>query len=134
MCNGDESQLSDEVIGQVCEAVRPVRPDGHGAPWRVLAGEEKRIKDAGLLQRGNVLGHEYVGEVVEVGAGVAGWKVGDRLVALPAKPCGRCAACQAGRADECSQIVMQGFDPRMPGAYAESRPAWRRSRRKFPRI
>ena len=42
--NGDESQLSDEVIGQVCEAVRPVRPDGHGAPWRVLAGEEKRIK------------------------------------------------------------------------------------------
>jgi len=43
--NGDESQLSDEVIGQVCEAVRPVRPDGHGAAWRVLAGEEKRIKD-----------------------------------------------------------------------------------------
>jgi hypothetical protein len=42
--NGDESQLSDEVIGQVCEAVRPVRPDGHGAAWRVLLGEEKRIK------------------------------------------------------------------------------------------
>jgi hypothetical protein len=43
--NGEESQLSDEMIGQVCEAVRPVRPDGHGAAWRALAGEEKRIKD-----------------------------------------------------------------------------------------
>jgi transposase len=43
--NGDESQLSDEVIGQVCEAVRPVRPDGHGTAWRTLAGEEKRIND-----------------------------------------------------------------------------------------
>ena len=73
----------------------------------------------GLLQPGNVLGHEYAGEVVEVGAGVEGWSVGDRLVALPAKPCGRCAACQSGRASECSQIIMQGFDVQMPGAYAE---------------
>lgn len=43
--NGDESQLSDELVGQVCEAVRPVRPDGHGAAWSALAGEEQRIKD-----------------------------------------------------------------------------------------
>ena len=42
--NGDESQLTDEVMGQVCEAVRPVRPDGHGASWQVLLGEEERIK------------------------------------------------------------------------------------------
>jgi hypothetical protein len=26
--NGDESQLSDELIGRVCERVRPTRPDG----------------------------------------------------------------------------------------------------------
>jgi threonine dehydrogenase-like Zn-dependent dehydrogenase len=85
----------------------------------ICASDLHAVEVPGLLQRGNVLGHEYVGEVVEVGAGVAGWKVGDRLVALPAKPCGRCGACQAGRADECSQIVMQGFDMQMPGAYAE---------------
>ncbi len=42
--NGPESQLTDEVIGQVCEAVRPCRPDGHGAAWQVLLGEEERIK------------------------------------------------------------------------------------------
>lgn len=42
--DGPESQLTDEVIGQVCEAVRPCRPDGHGAAWQVLLGEEERIK------------------------------------------------------------------------------------------
>jgi thiamine pyrophosphate-dependent acetolactate synthase large subunit-like protein len=77
------------------------------------------VEVPGLLQSGNVLGHEYAGEVVEVGPGCDDWKVGDRLVALPAKPCGTCPQCQAGRHAECSQIIMQGFDMRMPGAYAE---------------
>jgi threonine dehydrogenase-like Zn-dependent dehydrogenase len=85
----------------------------------ICASDLHAVEVPGLLQPGNVLGHEYAGEVVEVGAGVEGWNVGDRLVALPAKPCGRCAACQAGRAADCSQIIMQGFDPKMPGAYAE---------------
>jgi transposase len=43
--DGDESQLSDELVGQVCEAVRPSRPDGHGESWKVLLDEESRIKD-----------------------------------------------------------------------------------------
>lgn len=85
----------------------------------ICASDLHAVEVPGLLQNGNVLGHEYVGEVVEVGAGVEGWHVGERLVALPAKPCGRCAACQAGSTADCSQIIMQGFDLRMPGAYAE---------------
>jgi transposase len=40
---GGEEQLSDELIGQVCERVRPRRPDGHGESWRRLVGEEKQI-------------------------------------------------------------------------------------------
>jgi 2-desacetyl-2-hydroxyethyl bacteriochlorophyllide A dehydrogenase len=85
----------------------------------ICASDLHAAEVPGLLQPGNVLGHEYAGEVIEVGPGVEGWAVGDRLVALPAKPCGRCAACQANRAAECSQIIMQGFDVQMPGAYAE---------------
>ncbi|MGH2836712.1 MAG: hypothetical protein ACRDJY_00005, partial [Thermoleophilaceae bacterium] len=42
--DGDESQLSDELVGQVCERVRPHRPDGHGDSWRVLLGQEEQIK------------------------------------------------------------------------------------------
>ena len=77
------------------------------------------VEVPGLLQPGSVLGHEYSGEVVEVGPACEGWRVGDRLIAVPARPCGTCFECQRGRYAECSQIIAQGFDPRMPGAYAE---------------
>jgi transposase len=42
--SGGEEQLTDELIGQVCERVRPRRPDGHGESWRRLLGEENQIK------------------------------------------------------------------------------------------
>lgn len=42
--SGSEDQLTDELIGQVCERVRPRRPDGHGEAWRALLGEEERIR------------------------------------------------------------------------------------------
>ncbi len=42
--NGDESQLTDELIGLVCERVRPRRPDGHGESWRQLCQVEDEIK------------------------------------------------------------------------------------------
>ena len=41
---GGEDQLTDEVIGLVCETVRPHRPDGHGEAWRVLLAHEEKIK------------------------------------------------------------------------------------------
>ena len=49
--DGGEAQLSDEFIGQVVEAVRPHRSDGHGAPWRLLVANHDEIKawlDTGL--------------------------------------------------------------------------------------
>ena len=39
--DGDEGQLTDELIGQVCERVRPHRPDGHGAGWEIAAGPSR---------------------------------------------------------------------------------------------
>ncbi|HSS09719.1 MAG TPA: IS21 family transposase [Acidimicrobiales bacterium] len=41
---GGEGQLTDELIGQICERVRPHRLDGHGESWRKLAEEEQQIK------------------------------------------------------------------------------------------
>jgi transposase len=40
---GDESQLSDELLGQVVVAVRPARPAGHGASWEALAPRKEQI-------------------------------------------------------------------------------------------
>ncbi len=42
---GGEGQLTDELIGQVVERVRPCRVDGHGAAWRSLLVEEARITE-----------------------------------------------------------------------------------------
>ena len=108
---------------QLTELPRPQAEPG-GLVFKVKAcgictSDLHAVEVPGLLQSGNVLGHEYTGVVVEVGPGVEGWQVGDRLVALPAKPCGVCPACSAGLHSQCSQIVPQGFDLRMPGAYAE---------------
>jgi transposase len=43
--DGGEGQLTDELLGQICELTRPQRPDGHGESWRKLLEEEQQIKD-----------------------------------------------------------------------------------------
>ncbi|MBK8032891.1 MAG: glutathione-dependent formaldehyde dehydrogenase [Chloroflexi bacterium] len=45
--------------------------------------------------KGDILGHEFMGEVVEVGRGVGNLKVGDRVVVPFPIACGNCTACQA---------------------------------------
>lgn len=42
--DGGETQLTDVVIGLVCEKVRPARPAGHGAGWESLVPHEDEIK------------------------------------------------------------------------------------------
>jgi len=37
-------QLTDELIGGVCEAVRPARPNGHGAAWELLSSHQADIQ------------------------------------------------------------------------------------------
>ena len=36
LAESGEAQITDELIGQVCERVRPHRPDGHGSAWEVI--------------------------------------------------------------------------------------------------
>ncbi|HEX2451828.1 MAG TPA: zinc-dependent alcohol dehydrogenase [Gemmatimonadales bacterium] len=46
------------------------------------------------MERGDILGHEFMGEVVEVGRSVGNLAVGDRVVVPFAIACGQCGACQ----------------------------------------
>jgi (R,R)-butanediol dehydrogenase/meso-butanediol dehydrogenase/diacetyl reductase len=71
-----------------------------------------------LSSIGNIMGHEFCGEVAEVGAGVADFKVGDRVTSLPFLNCGECAACRAGNATQCTTFRVIG-SAETPGAYAE---------------
>ncbi len=62
-------------------------------------------------------GHEYCGEVVAVGQGVAQWKLGDRVIAPFILACGHCEACSSGRQTICPDQALPGFT--QDGAYAE---------------
>src|SRR4051812_43441314 len=48
------------------------------------------------MESGDILGHEFMGEVVEVGAGVKNLNVGDRVVVPFPIACGACNACSRG--------------------------------------
>ncbi|HJU24565.1 MAG TPA: zinc-dependent alcohol dehydrogenase [Casimicrobiaceae bacterium] len=47
------------------------------------------------MKKGDIMGHEFMGEVVEVGPDVANLKVGDRVVVPFPIACGNCGACEA---------------------------------------
>jgi threonine dehydrogenase-like Zn-dependent dehydrogenase len=53
------------------------------------------------MERGDVLGHEFMGEVVEVGKGVSKLRVGDRVVVPFPIACGRCWSCRNGLYSTC---------------------------------
>jgi threonine dehydrogenase-like Zn-dependent dehydrogenase len=57
-----------------------------------------------------VLGHEILGEVLEVGSAVEGLAVGDRVVPGAGMWCGECAWCQAGRTNLCATYYTLGLN------------------------
>ncbi len=65
------------------------------------------------IKAGDVIGHEFAGEVVALGKGVADLKTGDRVAVSPLASCGRCAHCQKGEVQWCKGFGLQG------GGYAE---------------
>jgi len=86
-------QLSDGLIGVVCEAVRPVRLHGHGAAWEVVAGQRDLIEgwlkdDLTVVKVHRLLGrrgvvvpyrtlHRFCVEELGFGRGKGTWRVAD---------------------------------------------------------
>ena len=64
-----------------------------------------------------VIGHEFVGEIVEVGANVSDFQPGDLVSGEGHVVCGRCRNCMAGRRHLCAHT--QGVGVNRPGAFAE---------------
>jgi 2-desacetyl-2-hydroxyethyl bacteriochlorophyllide A dehydrogenase len=65
------------------------------------------------IRPGTVLGHEFAGEIVELGRSVQGLEVGDRVAVAPLRGCGGCPSCLNGEPAWCEQMRLQG------GGYAE---------------
>mgnify|MGYP000303692040 CR=1 FL=1 len=64
-----------------------------------------------------VVGHEFVGEVVEIGGEVQGIKPGDRVSGEGHITCGYCRNCRAGKRHLCRNTVGVGVN--RPGCFAE---------------
>ena len=70
--------------------------------WHAWAGHDEIVFP-------HVPGHELAGVVVEVGAGVGRWSVGDRVTVPFVCGCGRCEWCLAGNAQVCPDQQQPGF-------------------------
>jgi len=85
-----------------------------------ICGSDLHAAKNGFAAPGSVMGHEYTGYVVEVGPGVsADWKKGDRVFGIGGKPCLKCPMCARGNYMSCPNLIIQGYDPRTTGGYAE---------------
>ncbi|GAA4037170.1 zinc-binding dehydrogenase [Parerythrobacter jejuensis] len=64
-------------------------------------------------------GHEFVGEVVEVGRDVHTHKVGDKVLSAGGTGCGQCSACRVGNPIGCVHSTAFGIGPGLQGGQAE---------------
>jgi L-iditol 2-dehydrogenase len=64
-----------------------------------------------------VPGHEVAGKVAEVGRGVTGFAIGQRVAVAPAIPCGDCAYCRRGIETMCDRLRSIGYE--LDGGFAE---------------
>jgi len=65
-----------------------------GTDLHILRGEYP-------VRSGLIIGHEPVGVIEELGPGVAGYQIGDRVLVGAITPCGQCRACLSGHLSQC---------------------------------
>jgi len=66
-----------------------------------------------MIKEHSVFGHEWAGDIVEVGSRVSRFKTGDRIVSANTAPCNRCYYCSLGSYSLCENLEYNN------GAYAE---------------
>lgn len=84
-----------------------------------ICGSDLRTYQHGhaKIKTPQVLGHEFSGEVVEIGDNIVGVKVGDRISVHPGIPCGHCHYCEKGLQNLCEDRKNLGIH--YQGAFAE---------------
>ncbi|HVR37917.1 MAG TPA: alcohol dehydrogenase catalytic domain-containing protein [Thermoanaerobaculia bacterium] len=94
-------------VNDICidEVPRP-RPSAGEAVIRItlttICGTDLHIvRGEYPVRQGLVIGHEPVGVIHELGPGVTGYSVGDRVLVGAITPCGQCSACLSGQLSQC---------------------------------
>lgn len=84
-----------------------------GTDLRILHGGHRKYPEGTV----RVPGHEVVGDIVEVGAQVAGLQAGQRVMVAPNFGCGHCLQCVTGNNNRCANYGAIGIT--LDGAFAE---------------
>ena len=63
------------------------------------------------------IGHEFVGQVIELGPDTQGFTPGDRVTMATSISCGQCPVCRQGRTNRCEKLACVSYD--YPGAFAQ---------------
>jgi threonine 3-dehydrogenase len=110
---------------ELCE--RPIPQPGPGevlikVQLAAICGTDVHIKDwdpfaAARLNPPVIIGHEFCGEIVEIGIGVDSTRIGKLVSAESHVVCGHCAMCKAGLANVCLNTTCIGLH--FDGAFAE---------------
>ena len=73
----------------------------------------------GRRHPGQIMGHETVGRVGQLGADVTGLDSGQLVTVNPVMACGDCPACRSGHQQWCDRRVVLGVAPEIPAAFAD---------------
>ena len=80
-----------------------------------ICGTDVKKVQQGLVEPPQILGHEIAGTIVQIGADVSGWSVGDRVISFHHIPCSACFYCERQLFSQCPQYkkvgVTGGFQP-----------------------
>ncbi len=85
----------------------------------VCGSDLRRWKEGPAAGGITVPGHEFAGEIVEVGAAVEGYAVGEHLAVAPDVHCLKCWYCSVGLYNLCDDMTMIGITPGFHGGLAE---------------
>lgn len=83
----------------------------------VCGSDLDRVMKSGTYKFPTIPGHEFCGEIVEVGSGVQDFKQGDRVAVTPMLPCYKCEFCQQGFYGQCDSYNFLGS--RTDGGFAQ---------------
>ena len=83
----------------------------------ICGSDLERVMVTGTYSFPTIPGHEFSGEIVELGAEVSGFSTGDRVAVAPLIPCRSCDYCQQGFYGQCEHYNFLGS--RTDGAFAQ---------------